>query len=235
MAHKRKNNTTKLEIIQMATKMFLENGYSHTSIKAISDALDISTGNLTFYFHTKEHLLAVLVEELCDFQWKMMDDAVNKGKTSLLAVCLELAAMASICEENEIVKDFYFSAYTHKMSLELIRKSDKKRAKMVFASYCKDWTDEHFAEAEILVSGIEYGTLMTTEDEVSLDVRIAGALDSIMMLYNVPKEKREEKIQKILEMDYRAIGKSIFLDFMAYIEKANEQALEKLLTGQSKR
>ena len=55
---RRRVNTTKLEIIQTATRMFLENGYSTTSIKAIANALDMSTGHLTFYFPTKEQHLA---------------------------------------------------------------------------------------------------------------------------------------------------------------------------------
>ena len=80
--------------------MFLERGYTDTSIKAISDQLGISTGNLTFYFPAKEHLLAVLVEMLCDFQWKLMERNVDEGNSSLMAMCLELPAMAAICEEN---------------------------------------------------------------------------------------------------------------------------------------
>ena len=70
MAHKSRTNTTKLEIIQIASRMFLEKGYSKTTIKSISDELDISAGHLMFYFPTKEHLLLILVDLLCDFQWK---------------------------------------------------------------------------------------------------------------------------------------------------------------------
>ena len=64
---------TKYEIIQVASEFFLENGYSVTSPKAIADELQISTGNITYYFPTKEHLLAVIVEMLCDFQWKLFE------------------------------------------------------------------------------------------------------------------------------------------------------------------
>ena len=51
---RRRANTTKLEIIQVATQMFMERGFTETSAKAVSDKLDISTGNLTFHFPTKE-------------------------------------------------------------------------------------------------------------------------------------------------------------------------------------
>ena len=206
---------TKYEILQCATKLFIEKGYTSTYVTSIASELGISTGNLTFHFPTKEHLLAKLTEMLCDFQWKMMDEAADEGETSLLAVCIELAVMASICDEDEIAKDFYLSSYTHTMSLDLIRKSDCKRAQVVFAEYCGDWTQEQFQVAEIMVSGIEYATLMRTDD-TSLEERIAGALNTIMMIYEVPEERRKRKIKKVLSMDYKVLGRRILHEFKEY-------------------
>jgi len=223
-----KANTTKLEIIQVATQMFMERGFTDTSAKAISDELNISTGNLTFHFPTKEHLLAEMVRMLCDFQWKMMTRVTQDGNSSLLAMCLELMAMAAICEENEVMKDFYICAYTHPMTLEIIRKNDAKRAKMIFGTYCPDWREEDFLESEMLVSGIEYTTLMTTNSSLSLERRISGALNAIMMIYAIPEELRQTKIKKVLAMDYRGMGRRILQEFTEYIKEVNEQALEEL-------
>ena len=57
---RRKSNLTKLEIMQVAMKMFLEKGFTNTSAKAISNELNISTGNLTFYFPTKNYMISAL-------------------------------------------------------------------------------------------------------------------------------------------------------------------------------
>ena len=229
MAHKRKTNTTKLEIIQVASRLFLDHGYSKTTVKSIADELDISTGHLMFYFPTKEHLLSVLVHMLCDFQWKTMQTMVEEGNTSLMALCLELATMAVMCEEDETAKDLYLSAYTHPLTLEIIRKNDAQRAKLVFAEHCPHWEHHHFVEAEIIVSGIEYTTLMTAGEPVSVDIRIAGALNTILRTYQVPEETRRMKIQRVLEMDYRALGRRILQDFKDYVEETNENAFEELL------
>lgn len=226
---RRRANTTKLEIIQVASGLFLEKGYSATTIKAIADKLEMSTGHVTFYFPTKEHMLAVLVDMLCEFQWTMMKQHSDEGQSLLMAMCLELVSMAAICEESEIVKDFYLSAYTHTMTLEIIRKNDAQRAKLIFGEYCPHWSDQQFAEAETLVSGIEYATLMTTGDSAPVDVRIEGALNNIMMMFGVPVETRRQKIQRVLGMDFADIGRRIFLEFTAYIQQVNEQALEDLL------
>lgn len=134
--------------------------------------------------------MAVLVEMLCRFQWKCVQDIVQEGLTSVLAVCLELGFMAAMCEEDEIARDFYIAAYSHPMTPEIIRKNDTQRSKTVYQQYCPDWTESQFAEAEVLVSGIEYATLMPPELPVSLEFRIAGALNSILTIYNVPEDNR---------------------------------------------
>ena len=137
---RRHANITKLKIIQTALHLFLENGFSNTSARALCNELDISLGNLTFYYPSKEHLLAVLVEMLCDFQWKMMKEEADDGISLVLAVCLELMSMASASEENETARDIFISAYTSPITLEIIRKNDLQRAKMVFSEYCPEFT-----------------------------------------------------------------------------------------------
>lgn len=232
MSSTKKLNATKKEIIQIATRLFLERGFTDTSVKLISDELEISTGNLTFHFHTKEDMLAVLVEMLCDYQWKTMESSLNEGSSSLMTLCLELAAMAAICAENEIARDFYISAYTHTQTLDIIRVNDQKKARKIFAAYCADWEDWNFAEAETLVSGIEYATLMSTPASPALPIRIAGALTNILKIYGVPDEECDGCIQQVLRMDYQSIGRRVLQDFKTYVHGVAEEQLKQYLIKQ---
>ena len=213
--------STKNKILRVSTTMFLEVGYSKTSPQMIAKELKVSTGNLTYYYPTKEHLLAVLTDLLCKYQWKMIKEEADDGISSLLALCFELMTMAAACEESEVAKDFFVSTYQSPKCLEIIHNNDTARAKEVFAEYCPDWTDEQFREAEILVAGIEHATLSNIDYTVPLETRISGALNTIMMIYNVPEEIRKIKIEKVLAMDYRSIGKRIFNEFKEYVEKEN--------------
>ncbi len=216
-----KKESTKHKIIQVSSRMFLENGYSATTVQMVSSELGISKGNFTFYFHSKEDILSVLTDKLCKFQWKMIKDVAEDGISSLLAICLELMTMAAACEESEVAKDFFVSTYQSPKCLEIIHNNDSARAKEVFAEYCPDWTDEQFREAEILVAGIEHATLNAIDKTVPLETRISGALNTIMIIYNVPEEIRRIKIDKVLAMDYRSIGNRIFKEFKDYVEKEN--------------
>ena len=230
MVRVNRSELTKLEIIRYATKKMLETGYTNTQVRAIAKELNISPGNLTFHYRTKEDMLAELVELLCDFQWKMMEEA-KEGYSSTMAVCLELAAMASICEEDEVARDFYLSAYTSPKCLAIIRKNDTARAKEVYKEYCLDWTDENFEEAEILAAGIEYSTLNTSGVTVALETRIAGAMNNILSIFKVPEEIRKMNIDRVLSKDFRKLGRRVLNEFKQYVEDTNEQALMELLKG----
>jgi len=227
---KRKIINTKLEILQCSMELFLEKGYTASYVTTISQKLGISTGNLTFYFPTKEHLLAELVKELCVFQWQIMEKVTTDGKSSLLAYLLELATIDSVCDENPVAKDFYISAYTHLLPLKIIRESDTQKTKTVFSEYCKGWSETDFIIAENIVSGIEYSMLVTEDtEEVSLEKRIETGLDVIMKIYNVPSDVRNSLLQSVLSMDYREIGRNILNEFCIYVDEKNKAQLEKIV------
>ena len=227
MAHINKiRPNTKLEIIKLAAHLFIEEGYSKTTFARVARELDLSTGNITFYFPSKDHLLAVLVEEMFAFQTWLMEYEAKEGASSLLSYCLELTSIAAACEDDEVTKDFFSSSYKSPLILDLIRENDTEKTRTVFAQYRPDWTDEDWRATENIVSGIEYATIMTCENDTPLDKQIDKALDSIMMLYGVPEELRRQKIEKVLAMDYRSIGQRILRGFKEYIDKVNEENLD---------
>ena len=229
MARTRKPSPMKAAIVKAASELFFEKGFSRTTSAELCKKIDIGTGNLTFYFPTKEHILSVLVQMMIDFQWKEMEAQTDEGKSSLLAYCLELTTLIALSEEIPQMQDFLFSAYSHPTTLDLIRTNDTEKIKQVFTEYTVGWDDEKFTETETLISGIEYATLMHTEHTASIEHRIEGALNTIMMLFGVSEELRRTKIKKVLAMDYRAIGRKVYEEFKEYVTETNEHALDEVL------
>ena len=158
-----------------------------------------------------------------------MEEEANDGMGSIMAICLELTTMASASETDPIINDFFISAYSSPMCMHIIRKNDVIRAKKVFGEYRADWTEEQFAEAEILCSGIQYATLMTANDPVSFERRIYAALHGILAVFGLPKDVRNDNIQKVLAMNYQNLGKRILSEFREFVGQANAQALQALL------
>ena len=219
--------TTKYEIIQLASEYFMNIGYSNTSPKMIAEKLGLSPGNITYYFPTKEHLLAVVVEELCDFQWKMLEAELDQGYGSVASVCMETMSVAVACDESEIARDFFIATFQSELCRNYLRSNHVQRAKKIFAKECAGWTEEQFEEAELFVMGLQYAAIIPTDANIPLKARISGVLNHILSIYRVDEETRQIEIEKVLSQDCRDISRRVLHGFVNFVERSNEQTLEK--------
>jgi len=210
---------TRYEILLCATKLFLEKGYTDAYVTTIANTLKISTGNLTFHYPTKEHILAELVKELCAFQRQTEEGEEDGEYSRLKAYFLELVMFASLCEENPNIKDLMIATYTRPMSLEIIRVNDTKRAMNIYKEFCRDWADIVFVQAENIVSGIEYAMFRTENTEhLSFEERVTSSMDAIMKIYEVPVSIRQRIVAEVMSVDYWDRGRRVFNEFYTYVE-----------------
>lgn len=54
----------KTDILGMARRLFNEYGYNRVSMRQIAEALNISVGNLTYYYNRKEDLIEAVIMEM---------------------------------------------------------------------------------------------------------------------------------------------------------------------------
>lgn len=210
---------TRYKILLCATKLFLEKGYKDTYVTTITNSLKISTGNLTFHFPTKEHILAELIRELNAFQHQKEENSEQTEYSLVIANLLELVMISSISESNSNIRDLIIAAYTHTMPLEIIRENDTYRAMRVFGEFCPDWTETDFIQAENVVSGIEYAMYRTENTKaLSFEQRMISGMDSIMKIYEVPADVRHSIIAGVMATDYRGRGNRVFEEFSNYVE-----------------
>lgn len=230
MAGKRAT-TTKYEIVQVASEFFFDVGYSNTSPKMIAEELGISTGNITYYFPSKDHLLSVLVEMLCDFQMQRLEKEADIGMGSAASICLETMTVAVACEESEIAREFFVATFQSGLCRDYLRGNHVERAKKIFAKECEGWTEEQFQLAELLVMGLQYAAIVPTNVNIPVKTRIAGALEQILAIYNIEKDIRKKEIEKVLSKDCREISKSVLHGFTDFVQRTNEENLGQLIKG----
>lgn len=225
----RKGTTnTKYEILYLATRFFLEKGYTNSYVTTMAKTLHISTGNLTFWFPTKEHILAEMVKELCSFQIYTEVEKKDREYALLIDYLFELTMFASVCEENPNIKDLVIASYTQPLPLAVIRANDTERSKRTFAEFCMEWSDTEFIQAENVASGIECAMFMTENAEkLTFEQRVTSGLDAIMKVYEVPKDIRQSVLKEVMAMDYRSGGKHVFETFCDYVEKKNSWERQK--------
>ncbi len=211
-------------------RMFLEKGFTNTSAKAISNELDISTGNLTFYFPTKEHMLLELTKEITAFHTKCIDK-VEKENDDLFSYCWEVAAQIMLCEENEQAKDIYLAIYSHPMTLNFVKDWTAKKNQNILGDRLKEWTYERFRRVENVTCCIERSALTEScAENYTIEDKIRLILTCLLKIYDISFEEREKVINKILETDYHKMGHDLLKQLTRYVENQNKQALENAKT-----
>lgn len=224
--HSRLNpfSETEINIIRSATKLFLENGYTQTTFKMIEADCGVRVGNITYHFHSKEELLQVLTEELMDYHASIVDNVYGDTDNELMAFATEITVQIALCENDRQAWDLYFSAYSHHVTFDYIKKWATEKNYSLFEKRLPDWTEHDFRDREVVASGIELAALKTPCDRTfSLDKKISIILDSMMMLYEVSKEERQDIIKRILAMDYEALAKEMFDKFVKRLDNDVEK------------
>lgn len=216
-------NATEKKIIRSATKLFLENGFSSTTLKMISNDSGLLQGTIAYHFHTKEDMLYLLVQELMEFHHGLVVSAQEETGDKLLAYATEVAAQISICEADAKAWDLYHASYTLPGTSALIKDWTSKKNYQVFHDRLPDWTERDFRIKENVASGIEFSALTSpcTRD-FTLEDKISLVLDSLLLLYKVPKEERERVINRILEQDYHNIGQEMLGQFASRLKSNTE-------------
>lgn len=229
---KKKNTKTRCDIIRVASEYFVEKGYSVTSPNAIAKELNISTGNVTYYFPSKEQVLLVVTEMILDYHCKIFVNETNEGKDNLKAACLEFITVAAACEDNPVTKDLFTSICQSEVCREFVRNSRIERRRKILKEYCADWSDEKFTLTELMVMGIHYSMLTTDDSIVPLETRIPAALHIILGMYDVDEATRKNIIDSVLQIDYRSLGKKVAEGFVNYVKVTNEKTLEQFIDNQ---
>ena len=215
-----------INVIRAATKLFLQNGYTKTTFKMIEKDSGVKVGNITYYFHSKEELLKVLVEELMDFHATMLEDIQKSDGDNLFAYAMEITAQIALCENNQSAWDLYSSSYNLPQTYEVIKTWAAEKNYNLFRDRLTDWTERDFKDIEEVASGIEHAALKSVcIRNFTLDKKISLFLDSLLMLYRVSEEERKKIIEKVLALDYIKIGQEMFEKFIKRLdgtEKLNE-------------
>ena len=206
---------TEITIIRSATKLFLQNGYTDTTFKMIEEDSGVKVGTITYHFRSKEDILHILIEEMMNYHAEILEGMHKKHEQPLVAYATEVTAQIALCENNRKAWDLYYSSYSLPMIYDYIKGWAAEKNYNLFKERLPAWTEHDFREKEVIASGIEFAALKTLCDRsFTLDKKITLCLDSMMMLYEVPKQERQKVIETILAMDYEAIAKEMFEKFV---------------------
>lgn len=204
------------KIIASAVKLFLQNGYSQTTLKMISADCGLRQGTIAYHYHTKEDMLRHLVEELMDYHSDIIEDTQENTEDELFSYAMEIAVQIALCENDRKAWDIYYSAYSHPQTFSFIKDWAAQKNYMLLKDRLPHWSESDFRHIENATSGIELAALMSPCNRYySLEDKIVLTLDSMLKIYEVAKSERDATIEKIKGFDYEKAGKELFEKFVS--------------------
>lgn len=104
MARRYDSENAKRRILSACVKLFIEQGYSQTTMSDILSLADVSAGTFQNIFRTKDGVLMELVQFMFENQFDFANKIIDKTGAAASAVMLyatETAIQLTIAELNE--------------------------------------------------------------------------------------------------------------------------------------
>ena len=151
------------EIIDTALQLFLEKGYEKTSIKDITEKMNIATGLFHYYFNSKEDVLikcAYLNSQMITEELQLETFFEGKGNAVEKINLLMSQVLHNVSEKNDIIKDS--AKINQSLLLDRITYITLEIIITKLVEFIKEGNDEKIFDcpypqqtAEILVYGFE--------------------------------------------------------------------------------
>ena len=184
----------KSKVLHAAAKLFLEKGYTETTLRELSLASGVNYGSLTFVFRNKENILSELVGFVLDSQFEFTEKML-KGKTEdkILFYATETVLQLYMAESRENMREMYNVAYSLPNSARVIYHTITQKLEDAFGDYLPGWKTKDFYEREISSAGIMRNHISVPCDiYFTMERKIHSFLESTFLLYRVSDEKIRE-------------------------------------------
>lgn len=200
----------KRRILTTCVRLFLEKGYTETKVAEILKGADVSASSFQNVFHTKDGVLAELVEMMFSGQFGAVRQLIPDAPSPEYIYAVETAVQLALTEMNENLRDIYVEAYTYPATAELIHRSTAKELQAAFASRLPDFSEGDFYEIELGTAGIMRGFMVRRCDQYfTLEKKINRFLDMSLSIFRIPLEERERIIAYVEQVDVREAAEQV--------------------------
>ena len=219
LRHQRQD-IVKSKVLHAAAKLFLEKGYTNSSLREIAAAADVAYGSMTFAFGTKEGILSELVGFVLDCQFEFTERLLDgKSKDKILFYAAETTLQLYMAESSEHIRELYSLSYSQQASSDIIYNKITTKLSEIFKDRYPDFTQGEFYEKELASAGImrNYMT-MPCGIYFTMDRKVRAFLENTFLLYELPKEKIKEATEFVMQFDFAELAKQVISNMLSYLE-----------------
>lgn len=209
----------KNHVLFVSARLFLENGYTNTTVLEIADAAQINRGSLLNLFRNKEDILAALVEYVLEGQFSAAEEMLA-GKTDdkILFYAAETTLQLYMAESSEYIRDLYNCAYSLPKSMNIIQHTITAKLENIFKDHLPNLESSDFYKLEIASGGV-MRAFMAAPCTIwfPMEQKVEAFLQATFKIYDVPQEKIAESIAFVSQIDYKTVAKTTIDNMIDYL------------------
>ena len=215
-----KTELMKKKILYSSAKLFLEKGYTASSLKEICKAADINIGSLVNLYGCKENIMCELVEYVLEGQFAATEnllDGVTDDKILLYAA--ETTLQLHMAESSEHVRELYAVAYSLPNSSEVIYHKITEKLQEIFKEHLPDLETKDFYELEIASGGIMRSYVTVPCDMYfTMERKVKRFLETTFLVYRLPDEKIQEATEFVSRFDFGLIAQQTIENMLKFLQ-----------------
>lgn len=196
-------------VLEVSRNLFLNKGYSKTTIKEITQAAGITTGSLYHFFKGKEDILRHLTQEIFASAASLSDFVLKEDADPCRRFSLEVGLQFYFIHKYKPIAELYLAAHESAEIAALMARSAQDRNQKLFQARCPDFTtDDHHAVA-LAIKGIIHSYIQESvynTQSISTELMFR-AIEMSLALYRIPEKEIEKAIQATHALIQKAVVK----------------------------
>lgn len=203
-------NVTRKRILAVCVKLFLEQGYTKTTVSQIVKGAGVSNSSFQNIFRAKDGVLTELVEFMFGNQFGIARQITGEKLPPVYVYAVETVIQLTLTELNENLREIYLEAYAHEEALEYILHATSKELYQIFGPYQPKLGRDDFYVLDIGTSGIMRGYMARRCDEtLTLERKIESFLAMAFAIYKVPEAEQQEVLEFLRGIDIREVSTGV--------------------------
>ena len=221
---------TEKRILQACVRLFLENGYHHTTMTQILKEAQVSSSSFQNLFHSKDGILMELVKFMFENQFGIARSVTGAALPPVYVYAAETALQITLTELNQNLRDIYLEAYTQDYLLGYIQRATAKELHRIFGPYQPELTERDFYELEFGSAGLMRGYMANPcTAEFPLERKLERFLTLALRGYKVPEDEVRQVLAFLAGLDMRGIAQSVMEKLFRQLAMRYEFSLDGLL------
>lgn len=200
----KESNEVRKRILSSSVKLFIENGYSNTTVEKIINDAEVSGIAFENIFQSKSALLLDLIEFMYSAQFKNARTIADSYKRPVYIYALETAMQLAITEMNENLREIYLEAYTNPEIVEYLHRKISTELYNIFGGYKPEYKEGDFYELEIGTFGIMRSYMSKRCDQkFTLEKKITRFIELTLSVYGVSNAEIKDITRQITAIDIK--------------------------------